>query len=389
MKKRINGLVSLWLAVIMAFSSFAMCAGAADPVQDTAEVLVYDQEDRLNHYFPLPLEKFSTKTVALDVSLNSQDIVADDTNLIGWLVYTQATKDSNSVQTTYAYLTLSVDGVITRSTIDGILNNGYVPVLEPIYNSDLSTYAYTGDESLQDGSTVDAYTPIDFEMDTPLKDIKSLNDTCPEDALTTGWTVWEIYSCGDYTYTRSAKYNLTPEESISFDDSYDFGYSLLFEPHLSRPYWFTKQPAPQDPSVEVNVPADVAGYEWLMQKDYEASVDDSVASTIDAYDLGITSAPNISLTFYDDSTDLWTPVTDGNAYAYLQLHIEKNDQLLVSLPNLPERSVASLYLMDAKDISTGIFSASYTGEELTVTAPKSGPYILVARLRPLTKTRIR
>ena len=151
MKRKLNGLLSLWLAAIMILSSVAVFAEG----ETTGSFYVYLGNENIEGVTTLETKK----DVEFNKSFDEQNLLGgSNDNLLGWNIW--GTVGSGGEFCNVGEMLKQVDKSyqITADEYSSLVSvDGYAPTLDPVYKTDNFTlYAYKGEDEITAGADYDA-----------------------------------------------------------------------------------------------------------------------------------------------------------------------------------------------------------------------------------------
>lgn len=205
--------------------------------------------------------------------------------------------------------------------------------------------------------------PIDLEL-TGLDEMP----TTPDGYELNGWKLWAYGSGMNNPVDKAIN-------GVISDEDYNTDYRKFIEPIWKVKYAFTKQPTAIDPSVEVNIPTDVASYQWY-KVDPIREITTENASVVTGSEFGLTGDSS-----YSEETG-WNGASDANLDAgdepssytncYFSIALNAGDTIRIN----SENELLGLVLLDSEQISADA-ELIVTDKIYTITAPENGTYTLV------------
>lgn len=236
MNKKLKGLLSLWLALIMVLSSFAAVYAA-----DLSFYLCTRDSIEFGDIIESGSD-FIRKDITADSALSSQEIETDSSaTLIGWNIW--KTDIYGDIYVSDFIKALNSDDEISEGEYASYVNyaadSACHPVLEPIYapQGGLSVYLYKDIEALSDGDYIDkandAKEISGFELNKAIdeqigSDANAITDT--DSYLLDGWNIWGMNDSG---HISTPTPNVYVDGVITYVDYANYlfnGCNLLFEP---------------------------------------------------------------------------------------------------------------------------------------------------------------
>ncbi len=282
MKKRLKGLMSLWVAIMLVVTNIVVTGGLAKvnaaPISDgTIEVLLYTGAEPLSGYimmYNIDDEYVNDVSVTVDTPLNQQsnilDLLSDNletAEIIGWRVWSGIDDPNDSYDACTYNFTYDVADSISSADANTLYET---IILEPIY---LGVYMYTGDTEIVLSSFGDKYVEdsvSEYMFIDSEKSIASQFKGTDGYALTE-WKLWYgmADNCGklnaiDHDYTdsvdttvksgvgsdriTSSDLGLRTNYDGSHEDShftYEWAGNIL-EPVYSLKYRVAQEPSPEN-----------------------------------------------------------------------------------------------------------------------------------------------
>ena len=158
MKRKLNGLLSLWLAAIMILSSVAVFAEG----ETTGSFYVYLGNENIEGVTTLETKK----DVEFNKPFDEQNLLGgSNDNLLGWNIW--GTVGSGGEFCNVGEMLKQVDKSyqITADEYSSLVSvDGYAPTLDPVYKTDNFTlYAYKGEDEITVGADYDALNYVAVE----------------------------------------------------------------------------------------------------------------------------------------------------------------------------------------------------------------------------------
>ncbi len=318
MKKKLRGLLSLWLAVMMVLTIMPAVFAEGEETPVTAEVKYYIGDTALEAWESEPIaDDIVEKTITFDKALNTQTVLTLDSEKthIGWRLWDY---DGTEVRWPIAF---NKDGVISQELSEDIADY----LLEPVYQEEgFPIVLYKGAEALDpwlssvpddDPDYINFDLKIDSALDTQINTVLGDNEfTRPANHIQNGWVLWEISS----GLRNPLKKGISDKVSYAEYEG-DTTRKEIIEPTWKLRYWFTQQPTVEKPAVKVNDNNGVS-FKWYNAEDNTIEIDVN-ASPVSAEDFDIEEIEETLTSSYNAETG-WTPVSEaiegfeGEIYGY-------------------------------------------------------------------------
>lgn len=204
MKKKFNGLLSLWLAVFLLLTTMPVYAitPVSTAIVNTGNVKIapYDTISSSTSF----TTGYEEKTVQTNTPLNTQSLVPSE-NLIGWILWSYWS-DSDTRYISYMSEVLTADGVLTDAQFYSDYCNY---VLDPVYSDEaFDAILYTGNDFVPSIYT-DATAINDFKLNTAINSHASVQSAITTlgvtDKVLDGWNLWGLNASGSVDGTPTEK----------------------------------------------------------------------------------------------------------------------------------------------------------------------------------------
>ena len=216
MKKRVKGLISWWLALVMLFSTLATPAMALP----SNRIYIYAGTEPLkanDELYPYVREGVSEGT-----QLSSLVPLGDGVTLTGWNLWEFDNINSGYVITD-KLLTKDTDWTLSADDVEKYATGDYY-VFEPIYSGKIAIY--TGTDEVAVDKFVGDYQVVSATTGVPVSEQASVIDVIDSSKTLEGWDIWSAGWSGYHSGTvwneriseESADYTLSSKYFVTSDD---------------------------------------------------------------------------------------------------------------------------------------------------------------------------